>query len=192
MAVETADWLVLTSARGVRETADLLEDALPRRVRIAAVGPATAAAVEKRFGRINWVCHRGTGEALARDLAGLFALEYESGAQRVVVAAADRARRHLEEVLEQYDHEVVRVPVYRTVAAAPREPRRDLAADGVDVILLASPSAVEGLLNQAVVHEQARIVTIGPVTSDAVRAAGLTVAAEAARPSLEGLLEVIP
>ena len=60
------------------------------------------------------------------------------------------------------------------------------------MILVASPSAVEGLLNQADVPEQSAIVTIGPVTSEAVRAAGLTVAAEAARPSLDGLLEMIP
>lgn len=191
-ALETADWLVLTSVRGVEQAADMLEGALPPQVRIAAVGPATATATEARFGRVNWTCARGTGEALARDLAGLFALEYESGPQRVVVAAADRARHHLEAVLEKAGHELVRISIYRTVPAAPRKPREDLAAAGVNVILLASPSAVEGLLAQADIPEQTAIVTIGPTTSDAARAAGLTVAAEAARPSLEGLLEVIP
>ena len=39
--------------------------------------------------------------------------------------------------------------------------------------------------------EGARVVSIGPVTSTAVRAAGLEVAAEAERHDLDGLLEAL-
>ena len=48
----------------------------------------------------------------------------------------------------------------------------------------ASPSAVTGLLNAAVVPAGARVITIGPTTSAAARAAGLAVSAEAARSEL--------
>jgi uroporphyrinogen-III synthase len=58
----------------------------------------------------------------------------------------------------------------------------------VDLILLASPSAVEGLLNQVRVEADTRLLSIGPTTSTAIRAAGLEVFAEAEERSLAGML----
>jgi uroporphyrinogen-III synthase len=138
---------------------------------------------------VDLTAERGTGESLARELASR--LE-GAGPKRVVVAAAERASRHLEDALEPAGHDVVRVAVYRTVPAPPRPTRVDLESLGVDTILLASPSAVEGLLHQAVVStERTSIISIGPSTTEAARAAGLEVTGEADRPTLEGLLEAI-
>jgi len=190
--LETASWIVFTSRRGVAATADLLEDRMPAGVRIAVVGPSTAEEAEARFGRTNFVSAGGTGRALAHELAGLLALDAGAGPRCVLVAAADRGRRDLEEVLGPAGCEVLRVAVYRTVPAPPRTPRVDLGALGVNTILLASPSAVEGLLNQAEVPAEATVISIGPSTTEAARASGLEVAGEAPRPDLEGLLEVIP
>jgi uroporphyrinogen-III synthase len=82
--------------------------------------------------------------------------------------------------------------VYRTVPAAPASARMPLASLGVDTVFLASPSAVTGFVNLVDVDASARLVTIGPSTSEAARALELTVAAEAREPSLEGLLEAMP
>jgi uroporphyrinogen-III synthase len=60
------------------------------------------------------------------------------------------------------------------------------------MILLASPSAVLGLVHRAVLPVGAQVVTIGPATTAAARANGLAVAAQARHPDLEGLLEAIP
>ncbi len=60
---------------------------------------------------------------------------------------------------------------------------------GADNVLLASPSAVTGLMNQVDLDIPVNIFTIGPSTSAAARANGLVVTAEAATPSLHGLLE---
>lgn len=109
-----------------------------------------------------------------------------------MVAAADRAGRQLDELLAPAGWDVVRIAVYRTIPAPPREDKQDLAALGVDAILLASPSAAEGLIRQANVPPQAHVITIGPTTTTAARALGLTVAGEAREPGLEGLLEAIP
>ena len=68
----------------------------------------------------------------------------------------------------------------------------DLEASGVNIILFASPSAVEGFTRQANIPPDAKVISIGPTTSQAVRAAGLEVAAEAQSPDLDGLLEAIP
>jgi uroporphyrinogen-III synthase len=109
----------------------------------------------------------------------------------VVVAAAEGGRRGLEEVLEPLGAQVLRFAVYRTVPAPPEDPRTDLASEGVDVILLASPSAVKGLLARADVPASAQVICIGPTTTAAARAAGLEVAGQAGRRDLDGLLEVI-
>jgi len=166
---------------------------IPESVAIAAVGPATADAARALLGRCQLVAPKGTGVSLAETLRDALA-NRPPGAMRpkVAVAAADRAEQHLERLLIPAGFEVARVDVYRTVPAPPETPRVALAALGVDTILLASPSAVAGLVHRAVVPDGAVIVTIGPATTEAARAHGLAVLAEAHRPGLDGILEVIP
>ena len=186
-------WLALTSPRGAEAVRRLLHRVgrpLPDRVLLAAIGEATAARIERTLGRpATLVAPGGTGASLAAALATRLAGEERA---RVVVAASDRASRDLEEALVPRGVEVVRLAVYRTIPAPRREPRLDLAALGVDTVLLASPSAVEGLLAQAVVPPGVLVVAIGPVTARAVRAAGLPLAGVAERRDIEGLLAAIP
>ncbi|HVP71675.1 MAG TPA: uroporphyrinogen-III synthase [Gemmatimonadaceae bacterium] len=68
----------------------------------------------------------------------------------------------------------------------------DLADEGIDAVLLASPTAAEGLVNRAIVGPDVDVITIGPTTSAAAAAVGLTVRAEARRPDLAGMLEAMP
>ena len=119
----------------------------------------------------------------------------ESGAQiarpKCLIAVAENAGPVLEDTLKQAGGECVRINVYRTVPAAPPPRKQALSELGADKILLASPSAVSGLVNRLEFDAAAEILTIGPATSQAVRAVGLTVTAEAPRPSLEGLMEAM-
>lgn len=190
-ALAGASWLVLTSRRGVEAAAHLLGASLPEEVRLAVVGPATAAAARAAFGRVDLVPGAATGEGVARALVTWFS-GMPQAPRKIAAAAADRAAPALEEILTPAGIAVARVAVYRTIPAPPEHPRFPLGSLGLDAILLASPSAVTGLLHRAEVPEGVPIVTIGPSTSAAARAAGLTVAAEAPRPGLEGLLEVLP
>ncbi|MEN6524869.1 MAG: uroporphyrinogen-III synthase, partial [Candidatus Polarisedimenticolia bacterium] len=139
-ALAGAAFLVFTSPRGVAATRALLDaaasDGAPRREAtsaaprrdatsdaprplpapvaasippIACVGPATAAAARAAFGRADFVEARGRGAALAESLAA----KLRRG-QTVVVCAADRAQRHLEEALAPRGVDVRRLAVYRT------------------------------------------------------------------------------
>ena len=166
---------------------------MPFDLPIAAVGPLTGAACVDQLGRIDLIPATASGRALATALAGwLLAAQDEGGPQRVVAPGSDRALPQLEPLLEPHGIEVIRIPVYRTVPAPPVAAKSDLAALGIEVILLASPSAGEGLLNQADLPPDVVIVTIGPTTSAAAREAKLAVAGEADEQSIEGLLEAIP
>jgi uroporphyrinogen-III synthase len=208
-ALDGAGWLALTSARGVYAVAELVGLPAVAAVAVAAVGEATAAAARAALGRVDLVAPGGTGASLAAELARRIraarhngpslqpaqaarSLQAEPSAPRVVAAGAEGARRDLEEALAPFGITVQRFAVYRVVPASPREPREELAARGIDTILLASPSAVTGLLARAVVPAGARIITIGTTTSAAVRAAGLPVHGEAAGRSLEAMIEAIP
>ena len=188
-AVEQADWLVVTSRRGVEAAAQLLGEVPAASVRIAAVGPETAREAESRWGRVDLVAPEPTARGLGRELAAR--LGDAAASVRVVVAAATGGRDDVERVVGKTGAQVERIAVYRTTPAHAEAEKRDLGAEGVSDVLLASPSAVTGLLNRAVVPRAVRVITIGPTTSAAARAAGLAVAAEARRPDLEGMLEAL-
>ncbi|MEM9556067.1 MAG: uroporphyrinogen-III synthase [Acidobacteriota bacterium] len=206
-ALQRAGWLALTSARGVDAVADLLGSAsLPSTVRVAAVGPATAARCGERFGRVDLVSELGTGRDLAKRLWQATKEVSESPVPReIVYATADRGRRELEQLLEARGLVVQRLNVYRTIPAPRAESRESLAAalnrqsrpggrpaeQPVDAVTLASPSAYEGLCNQVELPPDLPLVTIGSTTSAAVRSAGGTVAAEARKPTLEALYAAV-
>src|SRR3954447_21079352 len=159
------DWLVVTSRDGADEVARRLTGR-PRH--IAAVGPSTAGALRAH----------GLELALARAAAsqdGLLA-ELPRPAGRVLLAAAEGARRLL---VDELDADFL--ALYRT-----RELRPE-AFPPADLVVLASPSAARAYAALGT----GRVVTIGPRTTEAARAAGLTVAAEAERPGTDGLTAAV-
>lgn len=186
-----ADWLVVQSRRGAESAAWLIAGLLPARVKVAAIGPQTAQASRMHLGRVDLVAGTPTAAELARTVTARLATSDVDRPVRVVIAAAAGGRDEVARALSAAGVDVTRICVYRTVPVPATGPKYDLAAAGVDDILLASPSAVTGLLNRALPAPAARIFTIGPTTSAAAREAGLTVAAEARQPDLEGIVEAM-
>lgn len=180
-----ADWLVLTSRRGIESFVALEPPAPPPQCRVAVVGAATAEAARVGLGRVDLV-GGGTAAALAETLAG-------GGirGQHVLLALAENAPDTLARALEAAGAHCTRIDVYRTVPAPPVEPRRPLSTLGVDNVVLASPSAVTGFVHQVEIDVPAKIYSLGPSTTAAARRAGLAVTAEAREQSLEGILEAM-
>ena len=160
--VDGYDWLVLTSPNGARE--------MRRRMRgtphhVAAIGRATADA----FGGADLVAATSTQEGL------LDALPRPAG--RVLFAAAEGARRLLPDAL---DAEVV--ALYRTLELTP-DPW-----PGSDLVVLTSASAARAYGRCAA---DAPVVSIGPETTRAALAAGVTVAGEAQTSDLGGVVDAV-
>ncbi len=177
-ALAGAGWLVLGSRRGVRAVRELAPDAdLPR---LACVGAAPARLAEALLGPVALVPEGGTLADLAAELAGRLA-----PGEAVALATSDRGGRELEQRLEPAGHAVRRVAAYATRPAHPTCDRPRL--DDLDAVVLASPSALEGLCNQRHVPADLPLVTLGPTTSAAVRAAVLRLGAEAATRDLDGV-----
>jgi uroporphyrinogen-III synthase len=193
-ALAQATWVAFSSRRGVEAVAQM-GGKICQRTRIAAVGPGTEARAREHFGRCELVSSEGTGRSLGRDLARTIAeagnmTESLAGAV-VVIPRAESGRRDRELALIDVNIKTVSVPVYRTMVAKISDEILDLDSLGVDTVVLASPSATAGLLNQAHVPKNVKVVTIGPTTSQAVQEAGLTVSAEATEPSVDALLKAL-
>ena len=185
--LDAYDWVVVTSATGVRALLDAAA-ASPRAVRWAAVGPGTAAELTVRGLAAAAVPERSRGVRVAEAIAGVEPLAGLS----VLLARADAAADDLPASLRAAGARVEELDVYHTVAG-PEASRAGIAAALADPALaaavFASGSAVLGLVRLG--GERARqlpAITIGPATSEVARAEGMRVVAEAEWPGVDGLV----
>jgi uroporphyrinogen III methyltransferase/synthase len=189
-------WLVFTSANAVEAVETRLEilgiaaTQLPG-IRVAAVGPGTAAAVEARLGvAVDLYPEEHQGEALAGQLVAL-------GARSVLVPQAERAREALVRILGENGVEVEAVTAYRTIlGSAGADVPRLLHERGVDVVTFASPSAVDNLALRLDAEGgdwadlgRVCVACIGPVTAEAAERRGLAVQVTARKHTVVGLVE---
>jgi uroporphyrinogen-III synthase len=179
------EWVVVTSVNGAQRFADALGvREVPSTISVAALGPGTAEALQRRRVPVALVPGRFVAEGL------LEAFPAPSGHRRVLLAQADIAREVLAEGLREAGWTVDAVVAYRTVAASPSKEVLD-AARKADAITFTSASTVESWLALAAPATPANVVCIGPVTAEAARRGGLTVARVAEPHSLPGLLDAV-
>lgn len=181
------DWLVFTSRRGVDAFVSLNGETLPDLVKIAVVGPRTADAAIVAFGRADLISEMGTATSLAQALKA----QITEHPLRLLIAVAENAGDTIEETLRDAGATCTRINVYRTVPAAELRQKEVLSSFDADNIFFASPSAVEGFINQVEVDTEAAIFTIGPSTTDAVMEEDLDVTGQATNPGLDGLMEAL-
>ena len=189
-------WLVLTSQNAVAVLWDAMRAAaLDARslagVRIACVGRTTSDALLARGLVADVVPTRFVAEAV---LDALSARDDVRG-RRVLYVAAEGARDVLPVGLRAMGAVVDRVAAYRTRpdGTGASQLRDALAEGGVDVVTLASASAVTGYVEAVgdALASRAPAVSIGPVTSEAARRAGIAVVAESGEASISGLVDAL-
>ncbi len=198
--------VVFTSANAVRVFAGYLargtdDGAMPAGPVVAAIGPATAAALEKH----GLGCHLVPDEYVAEGLLDAFEEQAApvSGA-RVLIPCAAGARDVLPETLRTRGAVVDVLHVYDTVAAAELAvpAARVEAADYITFTSASTARRLAALLQAATdaapagrpLAERlagARLCSIGPITSEALRDLGLEVAVEAREYTAAGLAEAI-
>ncbi len=152
------------------------------RLRLAAVGPATADRLARAVREPDLVPAEAVGSALAAAL-----VPHVAG-KRVLFPRPAEGRPELLAGLLAAGAEVAAVEAYRTLPA-PAEAIRPLAswieAGEVQAVAFASPSAVKavvaGLGERAALLRGVVLAAIGPTTSEALRGAGLEPGAQPAR-----------
>jgi uroporphyrinogen III methyltransferase/synthase len=189
------DWLVFTSANGVRFFLERLDrsavDLRALRARICAIGPATRAALEALHLKVDLMGK----DFVAEGMLAAFAAFNLTG-QRILLPRAAVARDLVPVELARRGATVDVVEAYRTVVpdsaraaaaeifSAPRKP---------DWITFTSSSTVRNLAAVAGADALAGVKTasIGPVTSATARECGIEVTVEASVFTVDGLVDAI-
>ncbi len=195
------DWLIFTSPNAPALTRQRLR-ALSRDVRVfgqakvAAVGQATAEAVERDLGLHVDLC---PPVFKAESLAEALAEQGEIAGRRFLLLRADIARPILRQRLEQGGAAQVNdLAIYHTAAPAalPEAVLAALEGGQVDWITFTSGSTVKNFLSLLPnpLHKrlnQVRTASIGPITTAAMAEAGLKPTVEAPAATLADLVQAI-
>jgi len=191
--LRTYEWVVLTSANGVAALFTHL-DAIGAdarafgAARVAAIGPATSAALRARGIIADLRPESAVGESLAAALVA----RTSSGA-RVLIFRAEDARDVVPATLLEAGREVDVIAAYRTRACT--DPSIAGEAERADVWTFASASAVDAFVaNVPGAIDLARdrtVACIGPATAEAARRVGLAPDATAEEFTADGLLAAL-
>jgi uroporphyrinogen III methyltransferase / synthase len=198
-ALDSFDWLVFTSVNGVDAFFDRLIHngldlrAVPRKARIAAIGPATKERIEASGLRVDVVPKEYRAEALLEEVSG----ESLTG-KRFLIPRAKVAREVLPDTLREAGAEVVVPPAYES---GPSTEGRDslskrLLAGEIDCVTFTASSTVENFVGAfgggaSGLLEKTKVACIGPITADTARKNGLRVDIEADEYTIPGLVEAV-
>lgn len=198
--IHAYDWLILTSVNGVealRRRMDKIEidGGLLRRLKIAAIGPATASAVEALGARVDVVPEEYVAESVVD------ALRSRVFGMKILLVRAKVARDVIPNELRKAGAEVDVAEAYETII--PVNSRAKLAEslsspERPDVITFTSSSTVKNfvaLLPQGAspkaLLKGIKLASIGPVTSNTLCEVGLWVDVEAKEYTVQGLVNTI-
>jgi uroporphyrinogen III methyltransferase / synthase len=198
--LDSFDWIVFTSVNGVEAFVERLRyhgldlRAVPRRAKVAAIGPATAHKVEEAGLRVDVTPEEYRAEALIEALEG-DSLEDK----RVLIPRAKVAREILPERLREAGAEVVVPPAYESVPSSTGKERlEELLEDGdIDCVTFTASSTVENFVRAfgekyvARLLSGARVACIGPITAETARKSGIRVAVEAGEYTVPGLVNAV-
>jgi uroporphyrinogen-III synthase len=195
----TFDWVLFTSANGVRFFVARLHEAGTRpstiRSRIAAIGPATADALSSAGLTAELVATDSHSEGFAEELR-----ERITPGQKVLIVGPEVARSVLVDAIGEYGAETEAVAFYRNIAApGVDDVAEQVCRDRYDLVVFTSPSTIRRLLEAGWCSRsqlsralgRADIVAIGQVTARAVEEAGLRAAAVARHPNDDGIVAAL-
>ena len=201
-ALDAYRWIIFTSANGPKYLANRFDElgvateAIPAGTSILAVGPATAAAVEKHLGRTP---RKVAGKYVAEGVVELFEGEDMAG-ERVLLARAKEGRDAIPKALAEMGAAVDDVAVYRTTPLgreALGEVWGELEAGKIDMLTFTSSSAFDGFMRAAGEETarrwmtRARVASIGPATTATARHWGVEPDVEAAESTIPGVARSI-
>jgi uroporphyrinogen III methyltransferase/synthase len=193
--LESYDWLIFTSANGVKRFAARL-DASPfdwrkLRARICAIGPATREAIDALHLKTDLMGSEYVAEGLLAAFEG-----YDLGGARVLLPRAAVARDLIPAELARRGAQVDVVEAYRTVTPEGLAVGAREALSGArrpDWITFTSSSTVQNLIAAVGVTALRGIkaASIGPITTRTARELGVEIAVEASSFTVDGLVAAI-
>ena len=182
--VRVYDLVCVTSPNGAELLLDRLRDARELAgVTVAAIGPGTARALRAGGVEPDVVPERAVAEGLVEALADV-------PVERALIARAAEGRDVLPDALRARGAEVDVAALYETVAEPLADGAREAAA-AADYLLFTSASSVRHFARAGGALEGPRLVSIGPATSDELRAHGAEPDIEADPHTPDGLVDAL-
>ncbi len=194
------DWILFTSVNGAQSVfnriAFLKKDArIFSRTRVAAIGETTRLFLEQKGICPDLMPERYTSEALAAALKKSCLIQ----GKRFLLPRTDIAPAFLRDFLKKEGGLVTEVTAYRTVSGPKNNQKKQvedaLKRGKIDYITFTSASTVkhffEAFGKAALRRIKSRLVSIGPVTSDAIRSYGYRPYREAKEHTIPGIIEVL-
>ena len=186
------DWVVFTSANGVERFFQILVEAgleFPRRAKVAAIGPETAARLRQHGVEAAVVPER----FVAEDLVDAMPAGVGPGT-RVLLPRAAGSRDVLPDRLRAQGAQVDIIETYR--AATPPRLSQELPAKlgEVDIVTFTSSSTVRNFmaaLASAAIPVRPQVACIGPITAATARELGLRVDIIAQEYTARGLVDAL-
>jgi uroporphyrinogen-III synthase len=181
-------WIVFTSVNGVKafwERLNLsgLQDLTG--LRFAAIGPATARALQQNGARAELIPDEYVAEAILEKIGDV-------KDKWILLPRADIAREVLAVELSNRGGIVHEIAAYRTLPAIPDARGLTELQRGVDAITFTSSSTVRNfvaLVDQSSINDlQSTIACIGPITAQTAREVGLSVDVIAREYTMDGLV----
>jgi uroporphyrinogen-III synthase len=191
------DWLILTSVNGVDAMWDRMNKLgittrSLRHLQVAAIGPATKKAIQKRGLKVNIVPQEYVAESVVQSLRDQVA------GKRILLVRAKVARDVIPQELQKAGAHVDVVEAYETIV--PKSSRARLRSimksrrRAPHVITFTSSSSVRNfvaLLGNKPNLDGIKLASIGPVTSATLRELGLRADVEASEYTIPGLVRSI-
>jgi uroporphyrinogen III methyltransferase / synthase len=187
-------WIVFTSANGVEHFAHLLSEARVdpeawRAIRVACVGPATAAAAEQAGFMVTAMPGEHVGAAVAAELRAHGPLQ----GSKVLIARAAGGGSELPARLRADGALVDDLELYRAVPAAEAGERLKLLVQRgeLDLLTFTSGSAITYFVEKVGTPTNIAVAVIGPSTAEVARRFGLRVDIEAHPHTSAGMTNAI-
>ena len=195
--LEKYHWIIFTSSNGVavffrRLHALNLDTRCLKDIRIGAIGPATAKALEAQGIHVNYIPAEYTSKGIANGFE-----EQDIAGCRILLPRSAISDRELPQSLAQLGAEVHELAIYEATLAieAVSLGKQMLLENKIDVVTFTSPSTVVNLLTlldgrQGVVN-RAKVACIGPKTAAKAAEAGLRVDIIAQESTIPGLVDAM-
>ena len=197
--LDSFGWIVFTSVNGVEAFVERLKHhgldlrAVPRRAKVAAIGPATAQKVEEVGLKVDITPEEYKAEALIEALDN-----YSLEGTKVLIPRAKVAREVLPEKLRESGAEVVVPPAYESVPSSEGKGqlKKLLQSGEIDCITFTASSTVENFVwafgkEAGWLLSSTRVACIGPITAGTCRDHGLSVDVEADEYTIPGLVSAV-
>jgi uroporphyrinogen-III synthase len=211
--LDTFHWLLFTSANAVAAFAKRAEKmgapfiarlhramgGIERTPKLAAIGPATARALQAVGLHADLIPPQAVAESLAKSLLP-HARQPDATPTRFLLLRAETARDHLPDTLCAAGAEISIAPVYRTIIAAGSTVQlqtlfanRENWPDAITFTSSSTAQNLQALLEESDLRLPPEIlrISIGPITSQTLRDLNLTPHAEAQAPTIASLTAAV-